>query len=389
AGSSSGEEAYTIAMILREGALPAGWTATIRGADLSPAVVERARAGRYTAWSLRDVPRPTRERWFTRSGKEFILEPSIRSMVTFYERNLTRDDPQIFAPELYDVIFCRNVVMYFTPAQLQSVIDRLARSLVPGGYLFLGHAETLRGVTQDFRLCHTHNTFYYRKGGPESATKIVAALAVEPPPSVDTSTSWVDAVQHAAERIRTVTSTPSGPPPPAARRPAELEAALDLLANERFAEALTILASLPREAKLDPDAVLLRAVLETHAGHVANAETACHELLALDEMHAGAHYVLALCRENVGDAKGATDHDRTAAYLDPTFAMPRLHLGIMARRAGDNDTARTELERALVLLQREDASRVVLFGGGFQRQGLVTLCRAELFRLGGDDVRRA
>ena len=132
----------------------------------------------------------------------------------------------------------------------------------------------------------------------------------------------------------------------------------------------------------------MKAVLETHAGRVTEAEAACNELLAFDEMNAGAHYVLALCRENRGEPKGAMEHDRTAAYLDPTFAMPRLHLGIMARRAGDRDTARIELERALVLLQREDASRVILFGGGFQRQGLVTLCRAELVKVGGDDVRR-
>lgn len=385
AGSSSGEEAYTLAMVLREGGLPAGWTATIKGADLSPTVVERARAGRYTAWSLRDVPRLTKERWFTRAGKDFILDPSIRSMVTFYERNLTREDPELFGPELYDVVFCRNVVMYFTPDQLQRVIDRLARTLVPGGHLFLGHAETLRGVTHDFALCHTHNTFYYRKGRLESATKIAAATAV----AVEPSTGWVDAVQGAAERVRVVTSTPSDPPPAPAKRPAELEAALGLLANERFDEALGVLASLPVEARSEPDALLLRAVLETHAGRVAEAETACHDLLALDEMNAGAHYVLALCRESVGDAKGANEHDRTAAYLDPTFAMPRLHLGITARRAGDNDTARNELERALVLLQHEDALRVSLFGGGFRRQGLVTLCRAELSRIGGDGVRRA
>jgi chemotaxis protein methyltransferase CheR len=71
-----------------------------------------------------------------------------------------------------------------------------------------------------------------------------------------------------------------------------------------------------------------------------------------------------------------------AAYLDPGFAMPRLHLGLLARRAGNDVAARRELGQALVLLQREDASRLLLFGGGFSRDTLMALCRTELLRCG-------
>jgi chemotaxis protein methyltransferase CheR len=91
--------------------------------------------------------------------------------------------------------------------------------------------------------------------------------------------------------------------------------------------------------------------------------------------------VLALCREHAGDLDGAAEHDRVAAYLDPAFAMPRLHLGLLARRAGDRDAARRELAQALILLKGEDASRLLLFGGGFNRDALVTLCESSL----GDD----
>ena len=106
-------------------------------------------------------------------------------------------------------------------------------------------------------------------------------------------------------------------------------------------------------------------------------------MLQLDQMSAGAHYLLALCREDAGDRSGAVDHNQVAAYLDPAFAMPRLHLGLLARRAGDRARARRELAEALVLLQREDASRLLLFAGGFGREALVALCRAELVSCGG------
>jgi chemotaxis protein methyltransferase CheR len=128
---------------------------------------------------------------------------------------------------------------------------------------------------------------------------------------------------------------------------------------------------------------LLRAVLLTHGGDLVAAETLCREVLALDELSSGAHYLTALCREDAGDRPGALEHDRIAAYLDPTFAMPRLHLGLLARRAGDHAAARGELGEALSLLEREDPLRLLLYGGGFGRPGLLALCRAELRAEGG------
>jgi len=155
------------------------------------------------------------------------------------------------------------------------------------------------------------------------------------------------------------------------------------LQKERFSEALDVVRGFPAAAQREPDVMLLSAVLLKHNAELARAEALCQQLLELDEMNAGAHYVLALCRERAGDAKAALEHDQIAAYLAPGFAMPRLHMGLVARRAGDWDAARRELGEALVLLEGEDASRILLFGGGFQRSALLALCRAELQASGG------
>jgi chemotaxis protein methyltransferase CheR len=101
-------------------------------------------------------------------------------------------------------------------------------------------------------------------------------------------------------------------------------------------------------------------------------------LLVADETSAEAHYVLALCREAAGDSTGAIAQNRLAAYLDPSFAMPRLHVGLLARRSGDQNLARRELTQAQSLLQHEDASRLMLFGGGFNRQAMLDLCGSAL-----------
>ncbi len=85
----------------------------------------------------------------------------------------------------------------------------------------------------------------------------------------------------------------------------------------------------------------------------------------------------------MGDGRGAADSDQFAIHLDPTFAMPRMHLGLLAQRAGDREAARRELGQAAALLQREDASRLLLFGRGFRREALLAPCRAELQACGG------
>jgi chemotaxis protein methyltransferase CheR len=317
-----------------------------------------------------------------------VLDSAIRAAVNFEEGNLMDEDAPLWRSGLYDIIFCRNVLMYFSPDGMQKVVGRFARALAPGGYLFLGHAETLRGISQDFHLCHSHDTFYYRLKRSERVDsradgKSAAIDAVPEPALVQGADPWTDVIQKATERIRELTPPALLPAQPTITRSGNLALGLDLLENERYVEALTLVQALPAESARDPDVRLLHAVLLTHSLQLSQAETLCQQLLADDELNAGAHYLLALCRERAGDRREAVEHDQYAIYLDPTFAMPRLHLGLLARRNRDTELARRELAQAHILLQREEASRVLLFGGGFNREALLALCRAELQSCGG------
>ncbi len=405
AGCATGEEPYTIAMLLTD--VP-GLDVEIRAIDVNPAVLERARRGHYTAWSLRQTDAAALERWFEPRAGGFELAASVRQMVTFAESNLIVDDLDTWLPGHYDVVFCRNVLMYFTPAHAEAVVDRIARSLVPGGYLFLGHAETLRGLSQAFHLQHTHGTFYYQLKEPDQEALVDPAAqasrtttATRPPDGgvplatlVDQSASWIEAVQRASERIQALANAaaaataPPAPAPAAAPAPGpargELRRAIDLHRRERYGDALALVDALPAELGRDAEVLLLRAVLLTDSGRLADAEQACRDLLRVDDLSAGAHYLLALCREGAGDRQRALEHDQTAVYLDPAFAMPRLHLGLLSLRTGDTEAARRALGQALHLLQREDPSRLLLFGGGFKRDALVALCRAQLRACGGE-----
>ncbi|HET7755256.1 MAG TPA: protein-glutamate O-methyltransferase CheR [Anaeromyxobacteraceae bacterium] len=406
AGCSSGEEPYTIAMLVQQVPELATWDVRITGIDLNPAAIARATAARYSAWSLRQTPEDTRDRFFRKAGREYWLLEQVRARVSFEQRNLVMDDPAFWGPGAFDVVFCRNVMMYFAPEVTRRVVARIAASLTPGGFLFLGHAETLRGVSTEFHLRHSHGTFYYQRRDGELDPVLLtpgpaASLTADEPAPATTDADWMEAIRQASDRIAELTTAqaaraqgggaaaraePSGPATPPAPLVAPVQPvaqARELLKQERFAAALAALGAAPLEDETDTDVLLLRAVLLVSSGNAAAAEEVCERILALDELNADAHYVKALCREHAGDLAGAANQDHYALYLDATFAMPRLHLGLLARRAGDLDGARRELSRAVALLAAEDAPRILLLGGGFGREALSDLARAELRACGG------
>jgi chemotaxis protein methyltransferase CheR len=386
AGCASGEEPYSLAVLLREAHETAGWQISIQAIDINVAMLSKAAAARYSAWSLRQTSPVIRQHFFRTEGSHFTLDSHIREMVTFEERNLVMDDPVFWKPDAFDIIFCRNVMMYFSPKTMRQIVARLAHSLASDGFLFLGHAETLRGVSTDFDLCHTHNTFYYQHKMAPHSPRRAKMPTTAPPPWPDAAgpgpISWVDAIHNASERIVDLTSIPALAQETAAhdrRSPApDMDLAIELLRQEQYPQVEAMLDALPPAAALNSEALLLRAVLLTHGGDLVLAEKVCADLLRQDELNAGAHYLSALCRESAADLPAAEHHDRRAAYLDAAFALPCLHLGLLARRAGALKDAGRELRRALQLLQQEKASRLVLFGGGFRREALIALCRAEL-----------
>lgn len=394
AGCASGEEAYTLAILLRERGVAPGFEITIQAVDVNPAALAKAAGGLYSPWSLRETPAELQQRWFTRQGRDLQLVSAIREAVRFDEHNLLNDAPALLPAHGFDVIFCRNVLMYFTTEHALAVVARLARSLAPGGFLFLGHAETLRGLSHAFHLRHSHNAFYYQLR--ENAEPYAVPSAFDAPtlpaglaqPGVARAWvgTWLETVERSSDRIRQLRMSdaaahePSLQARPPAARTEDLSQSLELLRSERFGEAL---AALSPASSAEPAALLLRAALLTQQGAVAEAEQVCHDLLRIDDLNAGAHYLLALCLEGRGQLQAALEHDQIAIYLDGSFAIPHLHLGLMARRRGESELARHELGCALALLESEEPARLLLFGGGFGRGALLALCRAELDNLAG------
>ena len=401
AGCASGEEAYSLAISLKEHApWLEDWQVEITGLDANREMLAKARAGLYTIWSLRETPPEIREKYFQPLRQEFLLDEKIRNAVVFGERNLAAANDDLWRPGAFDVVFCRNMLMYFTPEAAAALVARIQRALTPGGVLFLGHAETLRGLSQAFHLRRDHGAFYYqlRADGeapasiPEEPEPVLRQPAPHSTAAPEISAAWVDEIGRASAKIAALsakTRKPVAPVSPPASVPGPLGASgainrvLDLHRQERFTDALAHLQELPAGAAPDADLQVLRAVLMVNCGRLDEAEALCRPLLGRDDLNAGAHYVTALCREQAGDLSAAEEHDARAVYLDPFFAMPRFHLGLMCKRLGRVPEALTHFGEALALLVKEDPVRLLLFGGGFSRETLVQVCRSELQRLKG------
>lgn len=398
AGCSSGEEAYTLAITLQE---EAPWLEDVEivAVDINREMLAKARAGRFSAWSLRETPPEIQRRYFRCDRGDYVLDAAIHRRVVFQERNLSHPADLPWPADYFDAIFCRNMLMYFPAEIAQGLIARFAESLAPGGWVFLGHAETMRGLSQAFHLRRRHGAFYYCLKAEPSArdgheTGAVYAPTAATPAVLSLSSTWFDEIGRATAKIAVLTEAPNLAatrrhpvvPDISRQQPAAhgnlMERVLDLHRQERFSEALTHLEGQPRDGT-DPDLQILRAVLLLNCGKPEEAERLCRPLLNRDEFNAGARLVTALCREHDGDLGIAEEHHRAAAYLDPLFAMPRFHLGMICKRQGRRAEAVSHFMEAQALLAREDPLRLLLFGGGFSRQALLKLCRDEIQRQEG------
>ncbi|MEZ5876787.1 MAG: protein-glutamate O-methyltransferase CheR [Tepidamorphaceae bacterium] len=149
AAASTGQEPYSLAMIIKEmsGTL-ANWSSEIIGTDLSTEVLEKARAGLYSQFEVqRGLPVQMLVKYFEQQGEMWQLNPAIRAMVQYKTFNLL---DSFSGMGQFDVIFCRNVLIYFDAPTKRDVLARMARQLAPDGYLVLGAAETVVGLTTDF-----------------------------------------------------------------------------------------------------------------------------------------------------------------------------------------------------------------------------------------------
>ncbi|HTZ96961.1 MAG TPA: protein-glutamate O-methyltransferase CheR [Terriglobales bacterium] len=172
AGCSTGEEPYTLSMMLLEelnGKLK-GWNFEVSATDLNERSVAHCKQGSYGTYSTRNLNAYFKQKYFVPRGENLQVNPEVKARVSFNRLNLL-DDVRMSFMKGFDIIMCCNVLIYFDVLSKKRVIQHFYNNLLPHGYLFLGHSESLYGVSEDFRLVHLPSATAYVKTEKRQVTR--------------------------------------------------------------------------------------------------------------------------------------------------------------------------------------------------------------------------
>lgn len=397
AGCASGEEPYTLAMLVRE----AGWAAgaDIVGTDVAPARLAAARRARYGRWSMRGVSAERLARWFHRQGQWWTVHPDVARDVRFRMLNLA--DPSWPSPESevwgMDVVFCRNVLIYFDRETIADVARRLLGALAPDGWLFMGASDPLLTEFVPCEVVQTNAGLLYRPRGAPAGTGAIAVTAASTtaiaPPAIVPPAVAPPAVTPPAVAPRARADVPVAVPVSReraredARPDARAEAAGDgdpraAYAAGRYAAAAEAARAGVEGGRADAATWTLLVRALANLGQLREAGAACAAALSLFPMEAELlvlHATLLLADDRPADAAAAA---RRALYLDRAAPMSHLLLGDALARTGNRAEAWRAFRAAERLLNELPADAAVPHADGERVASLLRVARYRAAAMG-------
>ena len=371
AGCSTGEEPYTIAMLIEEGMPGVVYPPThILATDVSNAALESARRGVYRPHSFHSMPEEYRHRFFSQQGDSYLLDDSIKKKVEFRYFNLMNEPYPVPETSGWDIIFCRNVTIYFQPESTKRVIHNFYESLRDGGYLFTGFSESLRYLSDEFTLVQLGGVSLYQKrtDGPEKK---------RPPKSTSTKRS-----RH---RPRDAVQEKRGVRPDPSREEKDI-GEVCVRASELLEAGHPELASkllLPYlEGKTPPgDVALLLAEISLNQGELEEAAQLAESVVNRDPFSVVAHFLLGIVYLTMDDGDRAIAEFKRVLYLKPNHALARFYLGDIYSQSGKVEEAKLEYNNAVRLLNEGPDSFDERFAGGFSPTLLIETCNSRLHTL--------
>ena len=350
AGCSTGEEPYSVAILLRR-LLPdwKEWNITILATDINPGSLKKGIAGVYGNWSFRDMPQWAMESAFRKRGDGlFEISPDFRKMVAFSFFNLVEDGcpSLLMGNNAIDIILCRNVLMYFAPGQANQVVKKFHRSLVEGGWLLVSPVEAHQMISSDFFAIPLSGTVLHRKerrDHPRKRSEESSAPSSFPLPRVTTRLR-----KHPAVPVKPWPPANPPSPRPSSAPPAD---ALSLYRQGKLEEAEKMIrTSLEPGGSRGVDFALLARIL-ANRGRLPEALDWCGKAIDSDRCNPGFHFLSATVLQEIGRIEESEAHLRKALYLDPVFALAHFALGNLALRLEKEKESRKHFSNALSLLQ--------------------------------------
>lgn len=372
AGCSTGEEAYSLAItLLQHFPQLTDWDITILGTDISHQSLAAARQGHYQDRTLRHVTPKLLAEWFVKGDSGWTVTERLRSLTRFSFLNLqseTYPSPKNGTTEC-DLIFCRNVMIYFRPETVRAVVSRLRRALRPGGYLFLGHAETLGAGFLDFVRCQHHGGTYYRAGEQKNTDSAINEF-----PHQDENKNKPQFILFGKINDNSLL-LPSAPQD-------EKEKSGIILAdkvNNKTSSLKNTTTTTPPAATTDQ--LLDQGFSLADQGCLDEALALCLQVLREDDLSPRAYFLHGLILDQQGQSELAAEDFQRVILLDLKAVMAHYHLANVYRRIGRKAEALRSLQTALRLLTRMAPEETIADAKDWTVSGLQERCRAELKQL--------
>jgi chemotaxis protein methyltransferase CheR len=377
AGCSTGEEPYSIAMALLDtGITASGWKPQVLGTDVSTTALARAKSGVYGKRAMMNITPDIISRHFERTmSGDYRVNDRVRSIVDFGYQNLIKEPYPLSLMGNWDIIFCRNVTIYFRIESTRRVVRNFFDSLNEGGYLFIGHSETLTSISDDFEAVEVGGVFLYRKK-PAPPRRLVRPDAAAARPARSVSRSAFGRSEPASVSAP-VSAHPSGEDPALGIEAVLERARKDLKEGrpDRVVEAAgSILDADPNNA----EAHLLLGYVHADTGDYERALAECHKALAIDPLLPVPRYILGIIYQRQGDFVRAISELKKTVYIDADFALAHLNLANIYKSQRQFDAAAKEYENALKALKENPEGGWTEFSGGFQADLLARTCERSL-----------
>jgi len=377
AGCCTGEEAYSMAILLSRLIHDIqNWNTTILATDINPLFLKKAQDGIYREWSFRGTPYWLKEQYFKDRGNGFYeIKPRFKRMVKFQYLNLVEDTfPSIYNDtNAMDLIFCRNVLMYFSTKQVEKVICRFHQSLLDEGWLVTASSETSHIFYSQYITVNFPGTILYKKGAYEAQgyTRI--------------EDGYVDIQSHLQEDedlihfpMTTPVKIPSNPIPESPDKPVPFieepevaaeddeeiiekiyQEALQMYNQGRYEGTIDLILNSIHQCDSYPKIMTLLAKAYANRGELKHALNWCEKALQIDKLNPVFHHLHAVILQEQGEQDKAVHALKRALYLNPDFVLPYFMLGNLQRQQGKLLEAEKHFENAMNILGDYDQDEVL------------------------------
>ncbi len=383
AGCSTGQEPYTLAIILRE-LLPdfRDWNITIMGIDIDESALETARQGIYELWSFRGIKSTIKQKYFQQVNRQYHLQPEIRNMVDFQSVNLVKTNFRQVNINLrdFDLIICRNVFIYFERSAIELILDKFYQSLQPSGYLIAGHTE-LHGHNIDrFKIKVFDHSLVYRRPSQEEelnnvgGNNIIETVDRPQQPQIDNGLNSaekdlkiVSSIERQLLSIRQELESrgirDNNQQSIATTRTIDLELFDKKIAilreKQLHQKAIEELINCLQEYPDRLNSYYLLAKINADIGNYQEAEKYCQQALKIDSFAIEIHYLLAQTAEAQEKKNEAKQILKKILYLNPSFIPAYLDLSQIYRQEGDDCRAEKMLKTAIDILQKLPLNSII------------------------------